>query len=463
MADCSIQPRTVPCAAMKRGNLLTFLILLGLVAGVIVGQFLYLAYGQADPQSLQLLKDTGDLILIRPLMLMIIPLIFVSVIVGVTSIGDPSRLGLVGGSTVLYYFVTMLLAVVLGAVLVTTIEPGVGLDPETTEALRVAGESQLEREAVLRERMNEAEDLGLGGVWLNILQQIVPTNIVAEMSATRPLGVIVFALLFGLALAATGSRGEPAVRFFESAFHAIMTLIVWIIWLTPIGVFLLVAWTVGTIGLRELVGPLSMYMATVTIGLFLHGLIVLPLVLYLLTRQNPFRFMWQMRKALMTAFGTDSSSATLPVTIQTAETEGGCSKRAANFVLPLGATVNMDGTALYEAVAVVFLFQLYGIDLTIAELIIVVITATLAAVGAAGIPSAGLVTMVIVVTAVNTSLAGRPDMPALPMTAIGIILGVDRLLDMCRTTVNVWGDAVGAKIITRLAPDIEEELEVARS
>ncbi|MEC8734809.1 MAG: dicarboxylate/amino acid:cation symporter, partial [Planctomycetota bacterium] len=203
---------------------------------------------------------------------------------------------------------------------------------------------------------------------------------------------------------------------------------------------------------ESLIGPLGGYMSTVLIGLGIHGLVVLPLILWILGRTNPYRFMFRMRKALLTAFGTDSSSATLPVTIETAIDEGGCSKRSSNFVLPLGATVNMDGTALYEAVAVVFLFQLYGIELEFAELMIVVITATLAAVGAAGIPSAGLITMVIVIGAVNTSLAGR-GIEELPLSAVGVIYGVDRLLDMCRTVVNVWGDATGAKIITRLAPD----------
>ena len=176
--------------------------------------------------------------------------------------------------------------------------------------------------------------------------------------------------------------------------------------------------------------------------------------MFIFSRANPYRFMWQMRKALMTAFGTDSSSATLPVTIETAIDEGRVSRKSANFVLPLGATINMDGTALYEAVAVVFMFQLWGIPLEFGDLVIVVITATLAAVGAAGIPSAGLVTMVIVVTAVNTSLAGRGLNP-LPLEAIGVIIGVDRILDMCRTTVNVWGDAVGAKIISRITPEEE--------
>jgi Na+/H+-dicarboxylate symporter len=233
-----------------------------------------------------------------------------------------------------------------------------------------------------------------------------------------------------------------------------------IIWVTPVGVFLLMTYTVGKIGLAALIGPLSKYIFVVLLGLAIHGIIVLPTILFLFTRRNPFDFMWRMRKALMTAFGTDSSSATLPVTLETAEHEGGCSKRAANFVLPLGSTVNMDGTALYEAVAVVFLFQLYGIELGFAELLVVVITATLAAVGAAGVPSAGLIMMVIVIKAVNTSLGDETR--ELPLEAIGVIIGVDRIVDMCRTTVNVWGDAVGAKIMTRIAPDTPDELEVAR-
>jgi Na+/H+-dicarboxylate symporter len=230
-----------------------------------------------------------------------------------------------------------------------------------------------------------------------------------------------------------------------------MKLVEWILWLAPVGVFCLVAWSVARIGSVALLGPLSQYMGTVFVGLLVHGLITLPLVLWAFTRVNPFWYMARMKLALMTAFGTDSSSATLPVTMETAETEGGVSKKASGFVLPLGATINMDGTALYEAVAVVFLFQAFGIDLTGIELIIIVITATLAAIGAAGIPSAGLVTMVIVVEAVNTSLGNT--VPHLPLAAVGIILGVDRILDMCRTTVNVWGDAVGAKIISGIMPD----------
>ena len=438
---------------MNGRNLLTILILAGLVAGAIFGQtVLYGTMGE-NPNA-HWTKQAGDLVLIRPLFLLIIPLVFVSVVVGMTSIGDPSKLGVVGGSTLAYYLVTMLIACIIGATLVTTFRPG-DLSPQATAQLVGHADATYSQATDIAPSVERARDEGLGGAWMNILRQLVPRNIVDEMARGRTLGVIAFALLFGLALAAGGEKTRGVVELFDGLFDAIMRLVMWVIWLCPIGVFLLVAWTVGTIGFGELIGPLAKYVVLVIAGLAIHGLIVLPTVLFLFTRRNPFRYMWQMRRALMTAFGTDSSAATLPVTIESAEGEGGCSKKAANFVLPLGATVNMDGTALYEAVAVVFLFQLYGIDLSFGELVIVVITATLAAIGAAGIPSAGTVTMVIVISAVNTVLRGQgvAEADLLPVAAIGVILGVDRIVDMCRTTVNVWGDAVGAKLMTILAPD----------
>ena len=317
------------------------------------------------------------------------------------------------------------------------------LAPDVQLALQSSGEEFAAVGTATRE---------LSSAWLNIVYQMVPVNILEDMVKVRPLGIIVFAIAFGLALAAGGDKTKAARDICNAAFEGLMILVRWVIWLTPIGVFFLVAWTVGKIGFESIKGPLGWYMVTVLFGLAIHGFIVLPLILKLVGGVRPYEFMWQMKRALMTAIGTDSSSATLPVTIDAAENEGQCSKRAANFVLPLGATINMDGTALYEAVAVVFLFQLFGIELEFSQLVVVVITATLAAIGAAGIPSAGLVTMVIVISAVNMNLSGSENGP-LPIAAIGIIIGVDRILDMCRTAVNVWGDAVGARIITRLAPD----------
>ncbi|MEM7227628.1 MAG: dicarboxylate/amino acid:cation symporter [Planctomycetota bacterium] len=441
---------------MSKHNLLSLLIVIGLALGVVVGQIIFRDTGGIDADHWS--KLAGDLILIRPLKLLIVPIVFVSVLVGVTSIGDPSKLGVVGGSTVLYYLATMLIAVTIGTTLVSTIQPGELSDDARTMLTEGAAESYAESSQAksIAAAQEEGSD-SIGRAFFNVVQQMIPTNIIDEMANGRTLGIIVFALAFGLALAAGGEATQPAVRGFEALFDGIMRLVMWVIWITPLGVFLLMTYTVGSIGLGNLVGPISKYIFTVLLGLMIHGAIVLPIILFIITRGNPFRFMYQMRRALLTAFGTDSSSATLPVTIETAESEGGCSKRAANFVLPLGATINMDGTALYEAVAVVFLFQLYGIDLSLGQLVVVVVTATLAAIGAAGIPSAGIVMMVIVINAVNTSLGGSAE-SSLPLSAIGVIIGVDRIVDMCRTTVNVWGDAVGAKIISTIAPD---DLELA--
>jgi len=222
-----------------------------------------------------------------------------------------------------------------------------------------------------------------------------------------------------------------------------------VLWLTPLAVGSLLAWTVARIGLESFGRAIGTYMLTVTAGLLVHGLVVLPVALWVFTRENPFRLLRQMRSALLTAIGTDSSSATLPVTMECATVNAGISQRTASFVLPLGATINMDGTALYEAVAVVFMAQVHGIDLSLGQLLLVAITATLAAVGAAGIPSAGLVTMVIVINAVNGSLEGL-GAATIPLASIGLILGVDRFLDMLRTAVNVWGDAVAAKVVDRV-------------
>jgi len=432
---------------MKSTTILTILIVAGMVIGALVGEFVLSGTAVGGDHWT---KICGDLILIRPLKLLVIPLVLFSVVAGITRIGDPRALGRLGSATLVYYFATMLIAVTIGTTLVQIIQPG-ELPLADQMTVQVAGEEAFTSDSSLQQKVGEKT---LGGTWTNILFQLIPTNIISEMSASRPLGIIIFAIGLGLALAAGGERTRAAREFFDAGFEGLMILIQWVVWLTPLGVFFLVAWTVGKIGLGTITGPLGGYMGTVFLGLLIHGVIILPLILWIFGRVRPFAFMSRMKPALLTAFGTDSSSATLPVTIETAIDEGECSEKSSNFVLPLGSTINMDGTALYEAVAVLFLFQLYGIDLEFGQLIIVVITATLAAVGAVGIPSAGLVTMVIVIAAVNGSLGGSET---LPVAAIGVILGVDRILDMCRTTVNVWGDAVGARIMTRIAPDTDTE------
>ncbi len=400
-------------------------------------------------------KFLGSTFFLNLLKMILIPLVASSVVMGVVSIGTPESLGKIGGFTILYYFATMLIAVILGITIVTTIQPGSGIDP----AVIAQGEAAYEGAGSTRSNIKTHSAGGLWGAFQNIAAQMIPSNPFKSAANGDILPIITFSILLGIALTIVGEKGKALVRFFESVFEVVMKLVDWILLLAPIGVLFLAAFTVARMGVGELIGPMALYMLAVFLGLLIHALLVLPLVLSIFGKTNPWRYMAQMKPALMTAFGTDSSSATLPVTMDTAEEVGGVSKRSAGFVLPLGASINMDGTGLYEAVAVVFLFLWYGIELGGTELAITAITATLAAVGGAGIPSAGLVTMVIVVQAVNNALG--PDVQHLPLAAVGIILGVDRILDMCRTTVNVWGDAVGAKIITRIAPDPPEPVEVA--
>lgn len=436
---------------MNKHTLLTIAIFVGLIVGAIFGEVLFRSYGGAVPAGwLEALEFIGKTFFMGLLKMVLIPLIATSVIVGVASIGDPSKLGKVGACTVGYYFATMLVAVIIGVMLVSLIKPGASVEKDFQSFRDEQVAKFKESGTTAQSRVEGASGTGLWGAAKNIFSQLVPSNPVKAAAEGKMLSVISFSLIFGIVLTVIGEKGKRVTEVFDGIFTAVMKMVEWILWLAPIGVFALLAWTVARIGVVKLTGPLIWYIVTVIVGLLIHGTIVLPAVLWLFGKSNPYRYMWQMKDALMTAFGTDSSSATLPVTIETAQREGGVSKRSAEFVLPLGATVNMDGTALYEAVAVVFLFQCFGIPLGGTELGIIVFTATLAAVGAAGIPSAGLVTMVIVVEAVNGNLGADKH---LPLAAIGIILGIDRILDMCRTTVNVWGDAVGAKIITRIAPD----------
>ena len=254
------------------------------------------------------------------------------------------------------------------------------------------------------------------------------------------LPIIVVAILFGIALVSLKEKGKPVVDFVTSLNEAVMTIVLWIIVLAPVGIFGLIAHRLGVTGggaaVLDLIVQLGKYSAAVVLGLAIHGVVFLPLILFFLTRRNPFTYLMHMAKALLTAFATASSSATLPVTMECATLEAKVSNRTTSVVLPLGATVNMDGTALYEAVAAIFIAQTYGITLGMGEQLTIVLTATLASIGAAGIPEAGLVTMIVVLQSVG-----------LPVEGIGLILAIDWILDRFRTTVNVWGDAIGSAVI----------------
>ncbi len=367
----------------------------------------------------------GELFL-RALKMIIVPLIMFSMISGITALGDVRKLGRVGGLTVGWYAATTALAVVLGTVLVDIIEPGVGVDALV---------------GAVPERVAAKADIGLSHIILGFLSD----NVVRAMADLDMLPLIVFSLVFGGVLTTLGEQGKPVIAICDGINAAMMKIVQLIMWLAPIGIFGLVAGRFGKAvaqgGFEAFWGQLAAvgwYMVTVLVGLALHAMVVLPLLLWLTTRRNPFVYARGMASALLTAFSTASSAATIPLTLESVEKNNHVDSRAARLVIPLGATINMDGTALYEAVAVIFIAQALGIELGPMQQLLVVITATLAAIGAAGIPEAGLVTMVIVLKAAGVPLEG-----------VGLILAVDWLLDRFRTAVNVWGDAVGAAVVER--------------
>lgn len=398
-------------------------LLIAIVSAIILGFASVLLWGEAMAG----VYWVGEFFL-TALKMIVVPLVVFTMISGVTALGDVRKLGRLGGFTLLYYVCTTFAAVVIGTVLVNVIRPGDGLGAVLSE---------------VPENVADKEALG----FTDIILSFVSDNIVGSMAEMEMLPIVVFSLVFGAVLSTLGERGKPLVDVCEAGSATMMKIVELLMVIAPVGIFGLIAGRFGTAvaeagmeGFWAQIRAVGAYMATVLAGLAVHSLVVLPILLAVFTRHRPHRYARGMGSALLTAFSTASSSATLPLTIEGVEENNGVDPRAANFVLPLGATINMDGTALYEAVAVIFIAQALGIDLSLGQQVLIVIMAALAAIGAAGIPEAGLVTMVIVLRAVDLPLAG-----------VELILAVDWLLDRFRTTVNVWGDAVGAAIVERVA------------
>jgi Na+/H+-dicarboxylate symporter len=384
--------------------------------------------------SLFQITSFGGKLFLNLLNLLVIPLVVTSLITGISALGDIRHVGKTGLRTVIYYFLTTSIAVIIGIALVQIVSPGVGVEESVSVASKVHGKEDITiLETILRVFVDPS----------NKAKGAFPANIFAAMSQMNVLGVIVFSLFFGGALTMIGEKAKPVIVLFEGANEAILKMIHLVFYLLPIGVFGLIvgrlAETGGGSALWTELTRLSFYALTVIGGLGIHAVIVLPLLLWIFAKRNPLTFASNMAQALFTAFSTASSSATLPTTLECAEENAKISNKSASFVLPIGATINMDGTALYEAVAVIFIAQVYNIPMDITMLVVVFLTATLAAIGAAGIPEAGLVTMVIVLNATG-----------LPLEGIAILLSIDWFLDRCRTTVNVWGDSVGAAIIDKI-------------
>jgi proton glutamate symport protein len=384
-------------------------VLIALVAGV--------AFGWMTPTAAEGIGFLGDIFL-RLLKMIIIPLIFTSLVSGIASLGSARSVGRVGVRTVIYYTVSTTLAISVGLTLVNIVKPGAKL------VLAGAGE--------LPEGFSTSSQ-----TLPDFLLRMVPDNIMAAMAAGDVLPVIVFALLFGLFLTRlNGPNVEAVHRVVNGVLEVIQALTLAIVKLAPVGIFALLAREVARSG-PGIIWDLRFYFVTVGAGLLIHATVTLPIILFVLGRRRPLGYGRRMAPALATAFSTASSSATLPLSMDCSE-KAGNRRGVTSFVLPLGATVNMDGTALYEAVAALTIAQMYGVPLDLPQQALVLLTALLASVGAAGIPMAGLVMLVVVLQAVG-----------LPLEGIGTIIAVDRVLDMMRTATNVWSDLVGTAVVNR--------------
>lgn len=387
---------------------------------ILIALVLAVLFGYLAPNATEYTSWMGDIFL-RALKMVIIPLILSSIISGVTSMGEGSNLGRLGFKTLLYYLTTSTLAILTGLFIVNLVKPGVGVELGFTQS--VEG---------LAEKAGSVKD---------ILYRLVPDNIVDAMAQGTILSVIFFAIVFGYFITKVDEPYKNSLKtFFDAIFEVMMKVTLFIIKFTPLGIFGIVAGEVARNSeqLANIAGSLAIYSLCVIVGLLIHALIILPLIVRFIGKAKPYAHLKNMVTPLLTAFSTSSSSATLPLTMEALEHNSGVSNKITSFTLPLGATINMDGTALYECMAAMFIAQAYGVDLSFTQQIFVVVTALLASIGAAGIPMAGLVMITVVLTAVG-----------LPLEGIGLILAVDRILDMLRTAVNVWSDSCGAVTVAR--------------
>ncbi len=401
-------------------------IMIGLIFGAIIGVIANKA-GFA-PFISHYIKPFGTAF-IRLITMVVVPLVFASLFVGTASLNDIRKLGRIGSKTIAYYLCTTAIAITIGLILANTLKPGSGISKATQEQLlaNYSAEALSKIDIALKKP-------GLAETLINI----IPRNPVESLAGGDMLQIIFFALIFGIAITLIPpGKAAPVIAFFDGVNEAMIKLVHLIMAFAPYGVFALIAAIIGEFGLGIL-GPLFKYSLVVIFGLLIHVSVIYGLVLKLLTRAraNVTQFFRGIRPAQLIAFSSSSSSATLPITMECVEENIGVSKEISSFVLPLGATINMDGTALYQGVAAVFIAQVFGIDLTLGQQLTIVLMATLASIGAAGVPGVGMITLTMVLKQIG-----------IPLEGIALILGVDRILDMCRTTVNITGDAVCATIV----------------
>lgn len=408
---------------------------IGLLLGALVGVAVNLT-GFADSAAwsvgiLPFLNFVGNAF-IRAITMIVIPLVVASLTLGVASLGDFAKLGRMGGKTIAFFILTTPIALTIGLTLALIVRPGSRIDPSSRDALS----AEFMGDASSRVAMSETRP----SVWDTLLDMI-PSNPIASAADGNLLPLIVFVIIFAAATTLVlPERRDAILNIFGAINDASMIVIDWIMKLAPYAVFALIAGVISRFGM-DVLRSLALYALVVIVGLLIHTFLTYGTLVAVLGRLNPVVFFKRIRKVPLIAFSTSSSNATLPVTMETAEEDLGVSKSVSSFVLPLGATVNMDGTALYQGVATVFIAQVYAVDLSTSELLTIVLTATLASIGTAGVPSAGIIMLILVLQSVG--MAGQAA------AGIALILGVDRILDMLRTATNVTGDLVAATFIAR--------------
>jgi Na+/H+-dicarboxylate symporter len=373
----------------------------------------------------------GSLFL-NALKMIIVPLVLSSIITGIGGLGNHENLGRLGGKTILFYALSSLFAILVGLTVVNITQPGLIDGQPAAAQLNLTADSD-----ALGAVMDKVEGRGAGDI-VDVFLRMIPTNVVDAAASGNMLGLIFFGLLFGFFMTRIPpERSALLQNFWQSVFDVMMLITMWVMKFAPIGVFGLVAKTVAATGFSAF-APLLVFFLTVVAALLIHSLITLPLVLRLLAKVRPVKFIQLMSPVLLTAFSTASSSATLPMTLETIEKDVGVSNSTTSFVLPLGATINMDGTALYECVAAIFIAQAYGLDLSFTQQFTIVVVALLTSIGVAGIPAASLVAITVILGVIG-----------LPLEGLGLLLVTDRVLDMMRTAVNVYSDSCGALLIAR--------------
>nr|WP_320126643.1 dicarboxylate/amino acid:cation symporter [uncultured Shewanella sp.] len=391
-------------------------ILVGMVLGITVGVVL--------GEQATVLKPIGTLF-VNIIKMLIVPLVFCSLIVGVTSMEDTAKMGRIGFKSFTFYLCTTAIAISIGLAVGYVIQPGAGLDLPLP-----SGVSDVAKEVPSV---------------MQTLIDIVPTNPIAALANGQILQVIVFAVALGIALVLIGDHGKPAIKVFESLAEAMYKLTDMVMKLAPYGVFGLMAWVAGAYGIEMLL-PLLKVIVAVYVGCIIHVLGFYSIVLNMFSKLNPLHFFKGISNAMAVAFTTSSSAGTLPASMKCASEYLGVNKKISSFVLPLGTTINMDGTALYQGVTALFVAQAFGIDLTWVDYLTIILTATLASIGTAGVPGAGLVMLTLVLSTVG-----------LPLEGVALIAGIDRILDMARTVVNVSGDLVATTVIAKSEDELDME------